>query len=238
MILNLLFQKGDDLMKRRFTICALPVLAAFAALAVSCDSLAKTDGGAAFQSENGYVYSEDEPFGMTRAEAEELYADSLGEIADDRLEQWRVEVPTELIPPENAELFGREWMRQLSFDGDAFYLGTYTTRMEPEEFDEEFPAILEDCYATFGEGSITQEEYEALVEEALAAEAGGTATRVSGYWTGGEDNYLHLYVLLGVRPGYEEVVIAVSGGTDRVRPFSGSDDLTGLMDAVKEMQQP
>ena len=223
-------------MKRRFTLYALPALAAFAVLAVSCDGLAKTGGAAAFRSDTGYIYSEKEPFGMTRAEAEELYADSLSEIADDRLEQWRVEVPSELIPPENAVLFGREWMRQLSFDDDVFYLGTYTTRMEPEEFAAEFPAILEDCYATFGEGSMTQAEYAALVEEALAAEAAGTPTRVSGYWTGGEDNYLQLYVLFGFRPGYEEVVIAVSGDTDRVAPFSGSDDLSGLMEAVEEMR--
>ena len=216
---------------------AASALALLAAGLVSCGAPAPSDGAAAFRADDGYVYSQNEPFGMTRAEAEELYAGSLEEIADDPLEQWRVEVPTELIPPENAELFGREWMRQLSFEDDALYLGTYTTRMEPEEFTEEFPAILDAFYAEFGEGSLNQDEYEALVEEAVAAEAEGTATRVSGYWTGGENNYPHLYVLLGVRPSYEEVVIAVSGGTGRVEPFSGSNDLTDFLDAVEGMQQ-
>lgn len=216
---------------------AVSVFSLLAAGLVSCDAPVSSDSAAGLRSDDSYVYSQDEPFGMTRAEAEALYADSLEEIADDPLEQWRVEVPTELIPPENAELFGREWMRQLSFEDDAFYLGTYTTRMEPEEFTEAFPAILDAFYAEFGEGSLSQGEYETLLEEALAAEADGKATRVSGYWTGGEDNYLHLYVLFGVRPSYEEVVIAVSGGSDRVAPFSGSDDLTDFLNAVQEMQQ-
>lgn len=215
----------------------LTAAVACAGLCFSCDSPAQNAGLSGFKSEEGYVYSEKEPFGMTRAEAEELYAESLDEVAGDPQEGWRTQVPTELIPPENAEFLGLEWMRQLSFDGDALYLGTYTTRIKPEEFPETFSEILDAFYTEFGEGSLNQDEYEALVEEALAAEADGKATRVSGYWTGGEDNYLHLYVLFGVRPSYEEVVIAVSGDTDRVAPFSGSDDLTDFLNAVQEMQQ-
>lgn len=202
---------------------------------ISCNKTVQSTDISDFRTEDGYVYSQDEPFGMNRAEAEKLYADSLAEIADDELEQWRVEVPTELIPPKNAEIFGREWMRQLSFDDDdTFYLGTYTTRMEPEDFAEDFPVILDAFYAEFGEGSLSQDEYEALVEEAIAAEADGAATRVSGYWTGGENNYLHLYVLFGVRPSYEEIVIAISGDTDRVTPFSGSSDLTDLLSILPQ----
>lgn len=222
--------------KYNLSRCLLTVLtlAACAISCISCNNTAKSTGTAAFQSEDGYVYSQEEPFGMTRAEAEKLYADSLAEIADDELEQWRVAVPTELIPPKNAEFFGREWMRQLSFDDDdSFYLGTYTTRMEPDEFAEKFPEILDAFYADFGEGSLSKEEYEALIEEAVAAEADGAATRVSGYWTGGDDNYIHLYVLFGVRPSHEEIVIAVSGETDRVTPFSGSSDLTPLLSKIE-----
>lgn len=218
------------------TLLAAFVSVLYAGCCISCSKSTSTSELSEFQSEDGYVYSQNEPFGMTYDEAWELYADSLEEIADDPLEGWRTSAPTELIPPENAEFLGQEWMRQLSFDDDTLYLGTYTTRIEPEKFAGEFSMMLDAFYAEFGEGSLSQDEYTALVEEAIAAEADGTPTRVSGYWTGGDHNYLHLYALIGLK-SYEEVVIAVNGGIDRVTPFSGSQDLTAFRDVMNGMKQ-
>lgn len=215
----------------------LTAAVACAGLCFSCDSPTQNAGLSGFKTEGGYVYSQQEPFGMTRAEAEELYAESLDEVAGDPQEGWRTQVPTELIPPENAEFLGLEWMRQLSFDGDALYLGTYTTRIEPEEFPETFSEILDAFYTEFGEGSLSQEEFQGLVDEAVAAKADGGAARVGGYWTGGDGNYLQLYTLIGVRSSLEEVVIAISGGIDRVKPFSGSQDMNSILDQIEEMQQ-
>ena len=102
---------------------------------------------------------------MTRDQALELYADSFSEIADDPGQAWRTSVPTELIPPDVKEMYGRSWRRQLSFDEDAFYIGCYITHMEPDTFQDDFAPILKDVYAVFGEGSLPEEEYQSLVRQ-------------------------------------------------------------------------
>lgn len=217
--------KNHNLSRLLLTIVTLAVCAG------CCFSCSSSSGLSACRSGDNFIYSEKEPFGMTRDQALELYADSFSEIADDSGQAWRTSVPTELIPPDVKEMYGRSWRRQLSFDEDAFYMGCYIAHLEPDTFQDDFAPILKDVYAVFGEGSLPEEEYQSLLDQAIEAETDGNATQVCGYWSGSDGSCVQLYVLVGLKSSYE-VGIAISGPSDRVKPFSGSKDLTPVLEKL------
>jgi len=65
--------------------------------------------------------------------------------------------------------------------------------------------------------------------QAIEAETAGNATQVCGYWSGSDGSCAQLYVLVGLKNTYE-VGIAISGPSDRVKPSSGSKDLTPVLE--------
>ena len=53
--------------------------------------------------------------------------------------------------------------------------------------------------------------------------------RNTSHWSGSDGSCAQLYVLVGLKNTYE-VGIAISGPSDRVKPSSGSKDLTPVLE--------
>lgn len=196
-------------MKRKSFFRLLSVTLAGVLLLVSCAHEGKGQDIQYLQTDTGFSFSDDLPFGTSFDDALELYWDETLDPESEEYESWRIgNTPTQqlLIPNRTSPFYGRDWLYSLTFDReDGLIFGSYYTKVDQETYSEVIETIVQDCYENFGEGDLPKEQLLELLTDA------DTGSIVQTYWTAEDGTYFTLAVIVSSTQYTIELVPGVIG---------------------------
>lgn len=170
-------------------------------------------------------YCEDIPFGTDYQTIFKQYYHEKMDPESDQFKEWRnvVTQPNgyrSLNPVVKRQLYDLEWSVNFGFDDtDALYMTAYNCTTEPENFEPMIEKLTNDCYQAFGDASLSQSEFLALVNDTANDQVGS-------YWTAEDGSYFQLYML---RTDNKILTSIVAGSGDSVELLSGAGELPGLL---------
>ncbi len=150
-------------------------------------------------STQSFCYQTDIPLGTEYQTIYDRYYDEKIDPESDQFEDRRNTVLQQngyrsVVPVKTEKLYGVDWESNFNFDENGLlYVGIYNTSMDWESFENWIPKVVTDCYTSFGESNLPQDELLSLLLDQ-------ENDQVSNYWLAEDETFLQL-IRLSARKG-------------------------------------